>query len=278
LANTRSPQSWSGTATKPSCNWSNITEFNWYGCQVFVGTETADQLARTESEHPFIGPEPACVISIGVAKKAVRHWMSRYHKKMGIRNWTQTGKGTYIRVLCQKNEGSVEIKQRSIKRGGKTIYRTLSPKRAPCETGIDRWSHLRKVLRRRWISHTYSMRLWGHSLCQISSHGSVLYGTKWLLWRPHKQSPTFHSKCRINKELIKRGSTIDRWMSLCKGRIITATPHSFIHSFSGSLCSNLTFCINCYNFKKSRRAQSVQQQVKDWTTEVRFTAGTRVFL
>jgi hypothetical protein len=34
-------------------------------------------LARTESEHPFTGPEPACVISIGVAKKAVRDWTNR---------------------------------------------------------------------------------------------------------------------------------------------------------------------------------------------------------
>jgi hypothetical protein len=30
---------------------------------------------------------------------------------LGIHKWTQTGKGTYIWALCQKNEGSVEIKQ-----------------------------------------------------------------------------------------------------------------------------------------------------------------------
>jgi hypothetical protein len=36
------------------------------------GNETACQLARTGSRHPFIGPEPACGISVGVAKKAVR--------------------------------------------------------------------------------------------------------------------------------------------------------------------------------------------------------------
>jgi ribonuclease HI len=42
--------------------------------------ETADQLARTGSENPFIGPEPACGISIGVAKKAVRDWTNRNHK------------------------------------------------------------------------------------------------------------------------------------------------------------------------------------------------------
>jgi hypothetical protein len=45
-----------------------------------VGNETAEQLARMGSEYPFIGPEPACGISIGVAKKAVRDWTNRNHK------------------------------------------------------------------------------------------------------------------------------------------------------------------------------------------------------
>jgi ribonuclease HI len=44
------------------------------GHEGIVGNETADQLARTGSEHPFIGPEPACRISAGNAKKAVRDW------------------------------------------------------------------------------------------------------------------------------------------------------------------------------------------------------------
>jgi hypothetical protein len=50
------------------------------GHEGIVGNETADQLARTGSEHPFTGPEPACGISVGVAKKAVRDWTSRKHK------------------------------------------------------------------------------------------------------------------------------------------------------------------------------------------------------
>jgi hypothetical protein len=70
--------------------------------------------------------------------------------------------------------------------GGRTIYRTVSPKRAPFQTAIDWWSHLRKVPRRRRISHKYAMWLWGHSLFKISSPGPVLHGTKWLLWRPHE--------------------------------------------------------------------------------------------
>jgi ribonuclease HI len=36
------------------------------------GNETAGQFARLGSEHPFIGPEPACSISAGAAKRAVR--------------------------------------------------------------------------------------------------------------------------------------------------------------------------------------------------------------
>jgi hypothetical protein len=34
----------------------------------------------------FTGPEPACGIAIGVAKKAVRDWMKRNHKK----HWEST--------------------------------------------------------------------------------------------------------------------------------------------------------------------------------------------
>jgi hypothetical protein len=95
------------------------------------GNETADQLARKGSEHPFIGPETACGISVGVAKRAVRDWMNRSPKAMGIYYWTQTGKRTYTRVLCQKNKGYSEIKQRPIKMNGRTMYRTLSSKGTP---------------------------------------------------------------------------------------------------------------------------------------------------
>jgi hypothetical protein len=51
------------------------------GHEGIVGNGTADLLARTGYEHPFIGPEPACGISVGVAKKAVRNWTNRNYKK-----------------------------------------------------------------------------------------------------------------------------------------------------------------------------------------------------
>jgi hypothetical protein len=46
-----------------------------------AGNETADQLAKIGAEYPFIGPEPACGISIGFAKKAIRDWTMVNHKK-----------------------------------------------------------------------------------------------------------------------------------------------------------------------------------------------------
>jgi hypothetical protein len=56
-----------------------------------AGNETADLLAKNRIEHPFTGPEPACGISIRVAKRAVRDWTNSNHKKkiMCIHNWTQ---------------------------------------------------------------------------------------------------------------------------------------------------------------------------------------------
>jgi hypothetical protein len=51
------------------------------GHEGIAGNETVDQLTRTGSEHSFIGPEPACGISVGVAKKAVRDWTNRNHQK-----------------------------------------------------------------------------------------------------------------------------------------------------------------------------------------------------
>jgi hypothetical protein len=54
-----------------------------------------------------------------------------------VDNWTQRGKGTHTRALWQKNERSLKVKQRPVKMGGRSTYRTLSPKRAPFQIGID---------------------------------------------------------------------------------------------------------------------------------------------
>jgi ribonuclease HI len=80
----------------------NRVQLIWVpGHEGVVGNEMADQLARTGSEHPFTKPEPACSISIGVAKKSARNWMITNHKN----HWEsvtglKTGKGTYTRAFC----------------------------------------------------------------------------------------------------------------------------------------------------------------------------------
>jgi hypothetical protein len=45
------------------------------------GNKMADQLAKLGSERQFIGPELACSISMGAAKKAVKDWIIRDHRK-----------------------------------------------------------------------------------------------------------------------------------------------------------------------------------------------------
>jgi hypothetical protein len=51
------------------------------GHEGIVGNETADQLTKLRSECTFIGPEPACGISVAVAKKAARYWTNRDNQR-----------------------------------------------------------------------------------------------------------------------------------------------------------------------------------------------------
>jgi hypothetical protein len=77
----------------------------------------------------------------------------------------------------------------------------------------------------------YPVWLWRCSWRKISSPGPVFHGNKWRLWRPHIQSPTLHSRCGINKGLIKMGSTIGHWRSRCKGWFLWPTPYTYIHTY-----------------------------------------------
>jgi hypothetical protein len=53
-----------------------------------------------DSEHPFVGAEPACSIPAEVAKKAVRDWTNKGHKK----HWESIiGPKTYKGTLYKKD-------------------------------------------------------------------------------------------------------------------------------------------------------------------------------
>jgi hypothetical protein len=51
------------------------------GSQRYWGQWNCWSTARFGSEHTFIEPEPACGISVGIAKNAVREWTNNDHKK-----------------------------------------------------------------------------------------------------------------------------------------------------------------------------------------------------
>jgi hypothetical protein len=60
----------------------NRVQLVWMpGHEGIAGNETANYLAKTGSEHTFTGPELACGISFGVAKRADRNWMNKNHIK-----------------------------------------------------------------------------------------------------------------------------------------------------------------------------------------------------
>jgi hypothetical protein len=114
--------------------------------------------------------------------------------------------------------------------GGTTIYRTLSCKRTTFQTGSD-------CPTCEWCLEKDESAT--HILCDYEAIANLKFrhlghfnGTKWPLWRSYIQSPTFHSKCRIDKGVKqKRGSTIDNWKSQCKGWKVPPLMHAFIQVF-----------------------------------------------
>jgi hypothetical protein len=86
------------------------------GHEGIVGNETADHLARTGSEHPFIGPEPPCGISIGVAKKAVTDWTNRNHNEHweSITGLTKA-KGLILGPSARRTKGLLELNRDQLK-------------------------------------------------------------------------------------------------------------------------------------------------------------------
>jgi hypothetical protein len=123
--------------------------------------------------------------------------------------------------------------------GGRTTYGTLSPERTPFQIGINGKSHLWKVPGERWISHTYPMQLWAHSLLKIPSPGPVFYGTRWLPRRPCKILNS-HQSVGLLEGWNRGGCTIDLCKVAVQGRSRPTLIHLFIHSF---IITNLLDCI-----------------------------------
>jgi hypothetical protein len=101
------------------------------GHEGIAGNETAEILARTGCEHPFTGPVPACGISAGVAKRAVRDWTNRNHEKQ----W-ESITGLISGPSARRTKDLLKLK-RPITVDGRTIHRTLSSNGTPFRTGID---------------------------------------------------------------------------------------------------------------------------------------------
>jgi hypothetical protein len=97
------------------------------GQEAIAGNEMADQLAKTGSEHPFKGPEPVCGISVKVAKKAIRKWTERNHKKYweslaGLKQ----AKGLIQGPSTRRTKELLKLNRNHLQ-WFRTTYRALSP-------------------------------------------------------------------------------------------------------------------------------------------------------
>jgi hypothetical protein len=153
---TKSPQKWSVTATTPSCNWPNTTEYNWYGCQVMR------VLAK-------LGSEAACGIFMGVVKKAFRDWKISDHRKQldSLHGLIKQEKALIQGLSANKTRQLLELGRDQLRWvGGRTSHRKLSSKMTPFQIGINKYSHLQKVRMKR-ISYTHPLWFWGNTLPKI---------------------------------------------------------------------------------------------------------------
>jgi hypothetical protein len=50
----------------------------------------------------------------------------------------QTGKGIPTRALCQKDQGTVKIKQKPVTMADRTTHGKMSPERTPLQFGINK--------------------------------------------------------------------------------------------------------------------------------------------
>jgi hypothetical protein len=117
----------------------DITEFNRYGCQVMrelwvmkrqLSWQEQDLNIRSQDLNHLAASQ------LELSRKRPGSERAESQRTLGIHNWTQTDKGIYTGSLCQKNEGSVEVKQKPVKMGGRIISRTLLPKRAIFKLGL----------------------------------------------------------------------------------------------------------------------------------------------
>jgi hypothetical protein len=113
-------------------------------------------------------------------------------------NRIHTGRLIPTRTVSQKKQGTVKTRQKQLW----WVTRLLAGHCQLKDTSSrNEWwmSHLWKVPRKRWISHTVSLWLWCYRLLKILLPGPLLYGAGYY------QDTALHLKCRIIEGLKWRG-------------------------------------------------------------------------
>jgi hypothetical protein len=109
------------------------------GHEGIASNETADQVERMGSEHLLIGPRPACGISIGVDKKAVRNWKNRnYRKHWESITGLKEAKGLILGPYARRTKDLLKLNRNQLRWVVGVFTRHCHLKRHLFQTGTNR--------------------------------------------------------------------------------------------------------------------------------------------
>jgi hypothetical protein len=191
---------------------------------------------------------------VAVTKRAFQNWANGDNSKhweslSGLRQTETLIKGPF----ASKPKGATKIKQRPAVICDRITHRTLLPERTS-QTGINKQSHLWKLPRKNESAT--------HILCKCESIAYVRFKQLGHYFMEpgnyhdttNNESPALHRKCQLDREWLRRGSTIDleggtvraRWLLTKSSHIPTCIViivpllHALSHDFAE--CTGCKVC------------------------------------
>jgi hypothetical protein len=177
------------------CVWSCVLARRWRtSLRHHSKVSTLNFQLRVRPERPFVGPELACSIGMRVARKrpGTGH---RPLETVGLLKCQGTHTG---------DKGTVKLEQKQLRRvvglfSGHCLLNGPSFK-----TGTEKHSQVWKLSRKRRISPTYPCDC--EALAHLRFHHMGRYFMEPKDYHdPHKENPTLHQKCRVDRGMNKKG-------------------------------------------------------------------------
>jgi hypothetical protein len=137
-------------------------------------------------------------------QEAVRDWTNRNHTKKSGNLQQDSKQGTYTKALCRRTKDLLKLNRYKLGWVVGLFTGHWHLKGHPFKQGLTDDPTCERCLEE---DESATHILWDcKAIANLKfRHQGQFFiePSDWLLWRPYKQSPTFHSRYRINKGLIK---------------------------------------------------------------------------